>query len=346
MMDKCGKVQQKVSCVFETEILNEPSNKRQFQGYKVVASDVLKNTALLSDVTRSIATEKLDGTCVFIAEFKGRPWLWARLDRKPNKAGDKRFKQYRSSLQKWEQSSQDLPKPSLEWDMEKDFKQVPEHWIPASDVPIVNGHPQPDQNGHTPGWVPVEKTSRQYCWHASAVDLDRSLGLFMGQGEVVSGAHHLQIRVLPLQSVLGHTAELIGTHINANAYNIGSKRDPLHFLVIHGSITLSEPPEVSLPAIQTWFSTEQGLVEGIVWHCSDGKLFKIHRHHLNLPWPLKDVTPVLTRKKVEILLDNFDSESKDDVNPVFLKLKKHSNRTCDSVVDLAQLLEKDENKNE
>lgn len=30
------------------------------------------------------------------------------------------------------------------------------------------------------GWVPVEKTSRQYCWHASAVDLDRSLGLFMG----------------------------------------------------------------------------------------------------------------------------------------------------------------------
>lgn len=35
----------------------------------------------------------------------------------------------------------------------------------------------------------------------------------------MSGAHHLQIRVLPLQSVLGHTAELIGTHINANAYS-------------------------------------------------------------------------------------------------------------------------------
>lgn len=49
---------------------------------------------------------------------------------------------------------------------------------------------------------------------------------------------------------------------------------------------------------------------------------------------------------MEILLDNFDSESEDDVNAVFLKLKKHSNRTCDSVVDLAQLLEKGENKNE
>lgn len=73
---------------------------------------------------------------------------------------------------------------------------------------------------------------------------------------------------------------------------------------------------------------------------------QIHRHHLNLPWPLKDVAPVLSQKKVEILLDNFESESEDDVNPVFLKLKKHSNRTCDSVVDLAQLLEKHENKNE
>lgn len=39
------------------------------------------------------------------------------------------------------------------------------------------------------------------------------------QGEVASGTHHLQIRVIPLQSVLGHTAELIGTHINANAYS-------------------------------------------------------------------------------------------------------------------------------
>lgn len=52
----------------------------------------------------------------------GRPWLWARLDRKPSKTGDKRLKQYQSLLQKWEQSSQDLPKPTLEWDMEKDFK--------------------------------------------------------------------------------------------------------------------------------------------------------------------------------------------------------------------------------
>lgn len=57
--------------------------------------------------------------------------------------------------------------------------------------------------------------------------------------------------------------------------DIGSKRNPLHFLVLHGDITLSESPELSLPAIKNWFSTQQGLVEGIVWHCPNGKLFKV-----------------------------------------------------------------------
>ena len=28
---------------------------------------------------------------------------------------------------------------------------VPEHWIPATDVPIVGGQPQPDQSRHIPG---------------------------------------------------------------------------------------------------------------------------------------------------------------------------------------------------
>ena len=74
-MEKRGKVQQKISCVFETEILNEPTKKRQFQGFRVVASDVLKDAALACDITNSVATEKLDGTCVYIAEFEGNVGL-------------------------------------------------------------------------------------------------------------------------------------------------------------------------------------------------------------------------------------------------------------------------------
>jgi hypothetical protein len=63
---------------------------------------------------------------------------------------------------------------------------------------------------------------------------------------------------------------------NITSSDIGSKRNPLHFLVIHGSIALTEPPDISLAAIRDWFSsTQAGLVEGIVWHCQDGKLFKV-----------------------------------------------------------------------
>ncbi|XP_022340322.2 RNA ligase 1-like [Crassostrea virginica] len=340
-MEKRGKVQQKISCVFETEILNEPTKKRQFQGFRVVASDVLKDAALACDITNSVATEKLDGTCVYIAEFEGQPWLWARLDRKPNKAGENRFKQHQTLLQKWESGPRDDPKPSFEWNLEKDFKTVPEHWIPATDVPIVGGQPQPDQSRHIPGWVPVERKSRQYCWHTSAVDFDGALGLFLRQSRDCDRCLHLQ--VLPLRNFLGCTAELIGTNVNANTYNIGSKRNPLHFLVLHGDITLSESPELSLPAIKNWFSTQQGLVEGIVWHCPNGKLFKIHRHHLNLPWPLRDASPVFSQTKVRILLDDVEFDSQ-DVNPVFLKLKKHSNKTCEGLMGLTQVLDSGENK--
>lgn len=70
-MDKCGNVQQKVSCIFETSVIDEPTSKRQFQGYKVIATDVIKNSALTSNVTQASVTEKLDGTCVYIAEYQG-----------------------------------------------------------------------------------------------------------------------------------------------------------------------------------------------------------------------------------------------------------------------------------
>ncbi|XP_048745798.2 uncharacterized protein C12orf29 homolog isoform X2 [Ostrea edulis] len=270
--------------------------------------------------------------------IKGQPWLWSRLDRKPNKAGDKRFKRFQSLHQKWEQGPKDTSEPSFDWNIEKDFKEVPDQWIPASGVQVVNGQVQPDNSRHIPGWVPLDKKSRQYCWHVSAVDLDRGLGLFLVQSK--NSPQCLQIEVLPLHHAVGHTAELIGTHVNGNAYNIGSKRNPLHFLVIHGSIALTEPPDISLAAIRSWFSSTQvGLVEGIVWHCQNGNLFKIHRHHLNLTWPLKDETPIFSKKKVEILVDISQLESEDNVNPVFIKLGRLFHKTCDSLVHLDQLLD-------
>lgn len=37
------------------------------------------------------------------------------------------------------------------WNVEEDFKTVPESWIPAHRVKHDNGHPLPDEHGHIPG---------------------------------------------------------------------------------------------------------------------------------------------------------------------------------------------------
>lgn len=70
-MESLGSVQQKISCVFETSVLEEQSNKRSYQQYKVVAIDNIKQKALEDRIGDAKATEKLDGTCVYFAEFQG-----------------------------------------------------------------------------------------------------------------------------------------------------------------------------------------------------------------------------------------------------------------------------------
>lgn len=37
------------------------------------------------------------------------------------------------------------------WNIEEDFRSVPECWIPAKDIEYYNGKPFPDENGHIPG---------------------------------------------------------------------------------------------------------------------------------------------------------------------------------------------------
>lgn len=37
------------------------------------------------------------------------------------------------------------------WNVEEDFKAVPDTWIPAHRVKHANGHPLPDEHGHIPG---------------------------------------------------------------------------------------------------------------------------------------------------------------------------------------------------
>ncbi|CAG05582.1 unnamed protein product [Tetraodon nigroviridis] len=312
-MRRLGSVQQKMQCVFMIEVKEETSRKRDGQQYQVVATETVNPVALEANVDCAIATEKLDGTCCYVTTFEGRPHLWARLDRKPNKQAEKRFKKYQHSHRSCK---------GFTWNMEDDFKTVPEVWIPAHGVKQDNGHPLPDEHGHIPGWVPVEKNNKQYCWHSSVVDHNTGKALVLRPS--ADDADSLEIAAVPLGDLLEQTLELIGTNVNGNPYELGCKKQPVHCLVSHGSVGVRNPPPVDFQQLRLWFQdSPEGRVEGIVWHCIDGTLVKVHRHHLGLSWPdghtrLGD-RPLLVH--VDTALDELSSS--EDSFARFSKLNGH-----------------------
>uniref|UniRef100_H3C4Y5 RNA ligase 1 n=1 Tax=Tetraodon nigroviridis TaxID=99883 RepID=H3C4Y5_TETNG len=246
-MRRLGSVQQKMQCVFMIEVKEETSRKRDGQQYQVVATETVNPVALEANVDCAIATEKLDGTCCYVTTFEGRPHLWARLDRKPNK---------------------------------------------------------------------------QYCWHSSVVDHNTGKALVLRPS--ADDADSLEIAAVPLGDLLEQTLELIGTNVNGNPYELGCKKQPVHCLVSHGSVGVRNPPPVDFQQLRLWFQdSPEGRVEGIVWHCIDGTLVKVHRHHLGLSWPdghtrLGD-RPLLVH--VDTALDELSSS--EDSFARFSKLNGH-----------------------
>ncbi|GFO50564.1 chromosome 12 open reading frame 29 [Plakobranchus ocellatus] len=334
-------VQQKISCVYIIGVSDEVSAKRKQQTYKVTATKDLHAQAQADGIATAKATEKMDGTCCLIDVFEGQPWLWARHDRKPNKAGEKRFAQYKKNRQK----SEDSADSCFSWNFEKDFKEVPPNWVPASRLEMVNGFIMPDKLGHTPGWVPVEVKSRQHCWHLSAVSLEDGLALVLRESD--GDKEELVLRSEPMSNLVGQTCELVGSNINGNPYGIGSKKNPLHFLVPHGSLAVTCPSPVDHDATVAWFSsgTVDAGVEGVVWHCSNGELYKLHRHHLNLQWPV--VESRLCRRPVKVAVeivsasggeDNDDDDETAQQADVFTKLFSLNGQVFDSLQHLCTAL--------
>ncbi|XP_054023856.1 uncharacterized protein C12orf29 homolog [Dryobates pubescens] len=300
-MSRRGAVQRKLPCLFVTEVREEPSAKRERQPFKVLATETLSGKALEADLASAIPTEKVDGTCCYVTAYKGKPCLWARLDRRPSKQAEKRFRRCLCALDGCRE---------FVWNVEEDFKPVPDTWIPAKDIEFSNGNPLPDENGHMPGWVPVEQHSKQHCWHCSAVSYEAGVALVLRR-HTEPGL--LEISPVPLAELLEQTLELIGTNINTNPYGLGSKKQPIHLLVPHGAFEIRNPPALKHKAILSWFEgCSEGKVEGIVWHCQDGSLIKLHRHHLGLRWPLAE--PQLSSQPVVISFHtpehHFDLEPK------------------------------------
>ncbi|XP_042848802.1 uncharacterized protein C12orf29 homolog isoform X6 [Panthera tigris] len=287
-MRRLGSVQRKMPCVFVTEVKEEPSTKREhqvprcaapwsgrsgtagryraaLQPFKVLATETISHKALDADIYSAIPTEKVDGTCCYITNYKGQPYLWARLDRKPNKLAEKRFKNFLHSKQNSKE---------FFWNVEEDFKPVPECWIPAKEIEQLNGNPMPDENGHIPGWVPVEKNNKQYCWHSSVVNYEFEVALVLKHHPDDPGL--LEISAVPLSDLLEQTLELIGTNINGNPYGLGSKKHPLHLLIPHGAFQIRNLPTLKHNDLLSWFEgCREGKIEGIVWHCNDGCLIKV-----------------------------------------------------------------------
>lgn len=342
-MRRLGSVQQKMPCVFATEVKEEPSRKRDCQSYQVVATETLNPIAVDADVESAVATEKVDGTCCYISLFRGQPYLWARLDRKPNKQAEKRFKKH----QHLHRSGK-----GFSWNVEEDFKTVPESWIPAHGVKRVNEQPIPDENGHIPGWVPVDTDSKQYCWHSSVVDYELGAALVLRLTSHNNHNNHnncsahsghqgeqhqqqwatLELRAVPLNELLEQTLELIGTNVNGNPYGLGSKKRPVHCLVSHGSLPVSDFPPLDFNRLRSWFQTRpEGRVEGVVWHCSDGTLLKVHRHHLGLRWP--DGDTLLGSRSVVVNVEATVNEYGDSTD-LFSSFSKLSGRRFERLRDV------------
>ncbi|XP_043565815.1 uncharacterized protein C12orf29 homolog [Chiloscyllium plagiosum] len=318
-MQRPGSVQQKIPTAFSTAVKDEPATKRHNQSYRVLATGELSLKALEAGIHHAIATEKVDGSCCYVTKYKDSPYLWARLDRKPTKQAEKRFRRFQSSKTSTE----------FTWNLDDDFRTVTESWIPAHGVPQVNGRLQPDENGHIPGWVPVERGSKPYCWHLSTVNYDAGLALVL---RPCSEKNLLEITVVPLMELLEQTLELVGTHINGNPYGLGNKKQPVHFLISHGSLQIEKPLMLNLTDLITWFEgSPEGKVEGIVWHCKNGVLFKLHRHHLGLQWPVQD--PYLTARPLFVNVDLTRYECDPETKSSFLVFARLNGKQFDHFKD-------------
>lgn len=66
------------------------------------------------------------------------------------------------------------------------------------------------------GWVPVDCSNKQYCWHASVVNYAAGVALVLRVQEEDEGL--LEIVSIPLADLMEQTLELIGTNVNGNPY--------------------------------------------------------------------------------------------------------------------------------
>ena len=127
----------------------------------------------------------------------------------------------------------------------------------AGKTPPVGWEPceeGPDEHtGHFPGWLPVGDGPEDK-WHREAFEAF-------------------------IFDIPDGTYELIGPKIQGNPYELG-----YHKLMRHGEIVLDCEAR-TFEAIREYLT--QNVIEGIVWHHTNGRMAKIKRRDFGLEWPPK-----------------------------------------------------------
>ncbi|EFC39851.1 predicted protein [Naegleria gruberi] len=292
-------VQTKISCLFEIEFLEKEKKVLAVNRlYKKVV-----NLPTNSDDIRVNPTIKIDGTCCLVRQEK----LFKRYDRKLNASGSKKNKQFQKEIS---QGTADTN--ILQFDISKDFKEGPKGWIPCDSI----AHLFTEENNsnvvssqHLVGWIPVDSNDAADKWHSSAIvsiNNEPHAIMLIPYFDQNDEQAKFSVEFRKLSSLENQTLELIGSKINGNVYNFPAN-EKQHFLVPHGwasyswkasNAFLENVKELTVEKLKSWFEDESNIMsksEGIVFHImyktEEGKdkemLIKIHRHHLNLDWPLK-----------------------------------------------------------
>ena len=138
--------------------------------------------------------------------------------------------------------------------------------------------------GHKIGFMPIDNYDK---WHHDCMSND-------GKNINVLKKINNNIRIVntPIINLEGKTVELIGPKIQGNPHKV-----PKHCVYIHGDININFCIYSELSKTKNMFlnNSIMSYFEGIVIHFSNGNLYKLHRHHLDIPIK-KEYKPILELK--------------------------------------------------
>mmetsp|Transcript_2570 Transcript_2570/g.9813 ORF Transcript_2570/g.9813 Transcript_2570/m.9813 type:complete len:323 (-) Transcript_2570:200-1168(-) len=305
-------VQNKLPCIYKTQRVPLPSKNKNTtpQKFKIVATPILNESfgRLIADRVPFTISEKVDGTSCFVHHSQLHKRRDLKLTREGTRLVDAHFAQQEHTTK---------PEP-IKINLHKHFQPLPNGWIMAKGARAnFDVHQNMIKNErHCIGWMPVQRTLSDDKWHCQPLDWDNQTARLVVPTLETTTAHNnnartslsFQFKQVPLSDLEGKSLELIGPKIQRNVYAFPKKAT--HAFVVHGSIPILNTPTTqthSADQIKEFFShdklrqflQENPAMEGLVVHFKEGQLFKVHRNHLDLAWPLKTGP-----HKLHLLLDD------------------------------------------